>query len=281
MEANTCDPEFIFDDGCYNVWKEPRDGRLYVAGVDVGEGLNLNASCIQILDITDLTSIEQVACYNSRKITPYYFTPKLKEILEQWGSPPVCIERNNCGAQVVDNLKNVHGYENIVTWGAKSGEYAPTNRFGILSHTNTKSRGITNMRYWVNELSVVKIRDIKTLLEMKDFIRFANGTWGSRTSSLLDDRVMSLVWALIILENEICQKYYEIIKYDDNQRPLVLRDLDYGIKAVASPVGFYTNEKETNNSALPSLFAGVDREPLSDDPDLDELLQGGWSFLNK
>jgi hypothetical protein len=281
LESSICEPEFMFDEGSYRVWREPKDGRLYVAGVDVGEGLNLNASCIQILDITDLTNIEQVACYNSRKISPFYFTPKLKEILDQWGQPPACIERNNCGAQVVDALKNTFGYENIVTWGAKSGEYSSSNRFGILSHTNTKSRGVTNMRYWVNELSCVKLRDAKTLLEMKDFIRFPNGTWGSRTASLMDDRVMALVWALIVLENEICQRFFEVIKYDDNQRPLLLKDLDYGVRTVISPLGFYNNEREIGtDNPLPSIF----NDPAAftsttNDPDLDNLIQEGWSFL--
>jgi hypothetical protein len=282
LEASISDPEYVFEEDTYRVWKEPKENRLYVAGVDVGEGLNLNASCIQILDITDLTSIEQVACYNNRKISPFYFSSKLKEILDQWGRPPVCVERNNCGAQVVDTLKNTYGYENLVTWGAKSGEYSPNNRFGILSHTNTKSRGVTNMRYWVNELCTVKIRDVKTLLEMKDFVRHPNGTWSSRSSSGFDDRVMALVWALIILENEICQKYYEIIKYDDNQRPLVIKDLDFGIKSIASPIGFYTNEKENPGSLpLPSVFDAGGDSIYSDDPDLDTLLQSGWSFLNK
>jgi hypothetical protein len=281
MEANIREPEFVFEEDTYRVWQEPKEGHLYVVGVDVGEGLNLNASCAQILDITDLTNIEQVACYNNRKISPFYFTQKLKEILSQWGNPPVSIERNNCGAQVVDNLKHVYGYENIVTWGAKAGEYSPSNRFGILSHTNTKSRGITNMRYWVNEMCVVRIRDGKTLLELKDFIRFPNGTWGSRTQSLMDDRVMALVWALIILENEICQRFYEVLQYDENQRPMVLKDMDYGLKTLASPVGFYVNEKDTMaHSPLPTLFS----DPMSirephEDPEVEELLEAGWSFL--
>jgi hypothetical protein len=282
LEGGIMDPEFIFDEGSYLIWQEPKESRLYVAGVDVGEGLNLNASCIQILDITDLTNIEQVACYNNRKISPYNFTKKLKEILTQWGNPPVCIERNNCGAQVVDNLKNSYGYENIVTWGAKSGEYSQNNRFGILSHTNTKSRGITNMRYWSNEIKVVKLRDVKTLLEMKDFIRFPNGTWGSRVNSIFDDRVMALVWALIILENEICQRFYEVIKYDDNQRPLLLKDLDYGVRTIVSPVGLYTNEKENpSETPLPTMFMepSYKENESTGDFELDGLIQAGWSFL--
>ena len=137
------------------------------------------------------------------------------------------------------------------------------------------------MRYWVNEMCVVRVRDSKTLLELKDFIRFPNGTWGSRTPSLMDDRVMALVWALIILENEICQRFYEILQYDDNQRPMVLKDLDFGFRTLASPVGFYINEKDSlAHAPLHTLFS--DPQSIHDpheDPEIEELQEAGWSFL--
>ena len=92
---------------------------------------------------------------------------------------------------------------------------------------------------------------------------------------------MALVWALIILENEICQRFFEVIKYDDNQRPLLLKDLDYGVKTVISPLGLYTNEREdVGFSPLPSLFETRERPEYSEDPELDDLFQQGWSFLN-
>jgi len=172
------EPEFVFDNGKYLVWEEPKENRLYAAGVDISEGVNEAASVVQILDITDLTNIEQVAVYHTRDTAPFAFTTKLLEILNQWGRPPVCIERNSCGAQVVEQLKFTHGYENIVSWGAKAGDKTEFKRIGILSHTNTKYRGITNMRYWINELKVFKFRDINTLKEFKSFIRYPNNTWG-------------------------------------------------------------------------------------------------------
>ena len=269
------EPEFVFDNGKYLVWEEPKENRLYVAGADTSEGVNEAASVVQILDITDLTNIEQVAVYHTRDTAPFAFTTKLLEILNQWGRPPVCIERNSCGAQVVEQLKFTHGYENIVSWGAKAGDKTEFKRIGILSHTNTKYRGITNMRYWINELKVFKFRDINTLKEFKSFIRYPNNTWGARPGSdSWDDRVMSLVWALIILENEICSRYYDVIKLDDCDRPQVIKPLDYGIRGVVSPFSVYSNEKNTGmETVLPTLFDGETAED-----EIEDLKRQGWKM---
>ena len=143
MQTDIREPELVFDEGKYIVFDEPKENRIYAVGVDVSEGVGEAASVVQVLDITDLTSIEQVAVFHDRNIIPFQFTIKLLEILNQWGRPPVLIERNNCGAQVVEQLKFTHGYENIVSWGAKAGDKTEYKRVGILAHTNTKYRLIS------------------------------------------------------------------------------------------------------------------------------------------
>ena len=280
------EPEYIFDEGKYLMWEEPREGRIYTVGVDVSEGVNECASVAQVLDITDLTNIEQVAVYHTRNTPPFQFTAKLLDILTQWGRPTVSIERNSCGAQVVEQLKFTHGYENIVSWGAKAGDKTEFKRVGILSHTNTKYRGITNMRYWVNELKAVKFRDINTLKEFKTFIRYPNNTWGARPGSdSWDDRVMALVWALIILENEICNRYFDVVKLDDCDRPQVIKHLDYGVRGVISPLSLYINERDVgSDTALPTLFDQKNNSVV--DSDIEELKRQGWhlpgeSFFDK
>ena len=288
MQLNIIEPKYVYDDGAYTIWEPPDDNKLYTVGVDVGEGLRQNASVIQILDVTNLADIKQVGEYYTNQLPPYNFTQKLNEVLTHWGKPVVAIERNNCGAQVVDNLRNVYGYEGIITWGAKTVENNIYNRLGVLSHTNTKYRAVMNMRYWMNELRVVKIYDNKTLLELRDFVRHPNQTWSGRTANTLDDRVMSLIWALISLENDVCPRYFEIVKYDDNMRPLIIKSLDYGFKRVVSPIGVYANEaSDTGLQPLPVVFQGNDSNSVSDrytdNMDMEELYSAGWRLpdINK
>lgn len=275
LKAEIMQPEFIYDEGKYLLWDSFKQDRVYVAGVDISEGVGEAASVIQILDVTDLRNITQVASYHDRNISPYNFTAKLFDILQHWGAPLALIERNNCGAQVVDQLKNTLNYENIVSYGIRE----QTNKIGVQAHTNTKYKGIVNMRYWVNELRAVRIRDINTLIELKNFIRYDNGTWGAKPGAdSWDDRVMSLIWALVILENELAEKYFEVVEYDANKKPLKIRPLDFGIKYYVNPASSYNNEKDkTAYMPLPIIMQGNNEDNFSDVSDLQEH---GWRFID-
>jgi hypothetical protein len=277
LKAECTEPTFVFDEGHYLLWKEPSKERLYVVGVDVAEGVGEAASVIQVLDITDLRNIEQVAVYHNRNISPYNFTTKLHEILQHWGNPPALVERNNCGAQVVDQLKNNLRYENIVNYGSKAGDKV-FNKPGVVAHTNTKYKGVTNMRYWFNELNVVRIKDIRTLMEIKNFVRYPNGTWAAKPGQdSHDDRVMSLIWTLMILENEITERYFEIVELDDNKRPQVIKSLDYGIKYFINPTSMYSNERNPDEAVpMPMIF---DIGAAPDKTDIMDMEENGWQRL--
>lgn len=279
LKVEVREPAFVFDDGHYLLWDTPKADRIYVAGVDISEGVGEDASVIQIFDITDLRNIEQVAIYHNRTINPVQFTSKCLEIFQHWGSLHACIERNNCGGQVVDQLRSSHNYENLVTYGPKIAG-SVYNRLGILSHTNTKYKGVMNMRYFLNEMNAVKIHDKQTLLELKTFIRYPNGTWAASTGSdVHDDRVMSLVWALIVLESEVVDRYFEVIEHDDNKRPLKLKLLDYGLRSVVDPTKFMVNVKDGGSDApLPIL---INPGGYNDIDEVSMLTEQGWTFMNK
>ena len=233
---------------------------------------------MQVLDITNLKEIKQVAVYGDNNITPFNFISKLLEILKQWGSPPVLIERNNCGAQVVDQLKLTHNYENIVSYSPKINGQEYAKRAGVVAHTNTKYKGVTNMRYWLNELKVVKLFDRDTVLELKNFVRYPNGTWAARQGDHNDDRVMSLIWALMILENEVCEKYFDILEFDANRKPLLLKLFDYGIRSFMKPSSYLNNEKgyDGNNNSMPIIMSNNTGDMF----EIDDLKSQGWRMLN-
>jgi hypothetical protein len=274
------EPEHIFEDGTYKVWDLPDPSRNYVAGVDISEGVGDAASVIQILDITDLTEIKQVAVYCNNTISPYNFTTKLHEILYQWGAPPALIERNNCGAQVVDTLANVHGYENIVNYTPNKTQNIE--RPGVIAHTNTKYKGVMNMKYWLTESYSVVLRDNQTLEELKTFVRYPNGTWKAiQGINIHDDRVMSLIWALMILESTITEQFYEIVEFDRNNKPLMIESLDYGTRQFSDTIGSYTNEN-ANYSTLP-VYIDSERLPGQEASQQNQEMTGleeqGWMTL--
>lgn len=274
LKKYTLEPLYILDDGAYLMWETPNEEKVYVVGVDISEGVGKDYSVIQILDITEPKRIKQVAVYSNNKITPSEFTPKLREILQHWGDPLAMIERNNCGAQVVDNLKRDYNYENIVNWGVDKVVNRASSKLGIISHTNTKFTGIMNKRYWINTAKCVQLNDIGTVMELKDFIRSRNGTWGAKSGSN-DDRVMSLIWALMILHESIAPIYFDILEKDDNGKPSVIKSIDYGIRHFINPTSIYSNEK-TGGDALPVMLGAYSER---ENPDLDDLHNQGWTFM--
>ena len=102
------------------------------------------------------------------------------------------------------------------------------------------------MRYWVNTLKVVEIRDKATVDELRTFVRKDNGTWSGQSESDLDDRVMSLVWSLFILDKDLVERYFELLKKDDNGKPLMIRPIDWTpMTENKSLSNMYFNEKQT------------------------------------
>lgn len=273
-------PSFNLDDGKYQIFKEPDPSGVYIVGVDVAEGLNENYSSIQIFDFQDLTNIEQVATYNSNTIPPIQFTKKLHEILLQWGSPLVSIERNNCGAQVIDQLFFTYNYTNIVTYGGGNIAKTTNAKKGITSHTNVKFKGVMNKRYWLKEQKAITIRDEELLKELKNFVRYPNGTWKARPGvDVFDDRVMSLVWTLLPLDNELVEKYFYVEKYDENKRPLIIKPYNDTSNNMLQSFGSIYHGMSNNQQGLPSPFVFNTNEQPNED--LDELQSMGWTFLHQ
>ena len=272
LKVNCVKPKMVMEEGNYKIFREPDEHGLYVAGVDIAEGVNQNASVIQILDLKDLTNIEQVAVYHNKEINPFHFTQKLHEILLQWGSPPALIERNNCGAQVVEQLYFNYRYGNVVTYAAGAGKQK-NNKVGVLAHTNTKYRMVTNMRYFMNELRSVNVRDIETLTEIKNFVKYPNGKWAAKPGiNMLDDRVMSMGWALIILENELIQRYFEVLRFDDNNRPAELKRYDYDIH---TPLGKGLWDEDNEESKLDTIIF-TEKNDEENNAELSVMKNRGW-----
>lgn len=275
--AIACEPLYIFEDGCYKIWKEPDPNHLYAIGVDVGEGIGQAASVAQVLDVTDLTDIQLVATYHNNLIDPFHFGEVLYKIANQWGRPMLAIERNNCGGQVIDALKQTYNYHNIVdhtpkTMGESANYYS---RLGIYSHTNSKYQGVINMRYWVNSLNAVKVYDISLIQELETFVRYPNGTWKAKSGDYIyDDRVMSLIWGLFVLEKEIAEKYYDIPAFDARGKPAKIQPV------TVEEAKYFKIDRMFIDDPNAPLPTHVNTMSFGEDPTgVDALMEQGWQPL--
>ena len=276
LESLIVEPKHIFDDGAYKVWEEPDVDCIYTIGVDVAEGVQKNSSVIQVLDITNLTDIKQVAEYSSNTINPFEFTTKVYEICHHWGAPPLMIERNNCGAQVVDLLYQNHRYPNIVSYSPRTGK-VKFDRLGVYAHTNTKYKGVTNMRYWVHELKCIQFRSKELVEELRAFQRNPNGTWSAKPG-YDDDRVMSLIWALMILDNDLIQRYYEVIELDDNGKPKNIILSDFVHQNFKGFLNDYKTQNISDTWEPPSMvYYNINNGERQSE--LDDMIEQGWTML--
>jgi len=95
LKSQCKDPILVMDNGAYKVFFEPNPNAFYVIGVDVGEGIGRSNTVAQILDVSDLTAIKQVAIYATNQMSPFHFGTRLMGILDDWGRPPILVENNS------------------------------------------------------------------------------------------------------------------------------------------------------------------------------------------
>ena len=135
------------------------------------------------------------------------------------------------------------------------------------------------MRYFMNEVRVIKINEEDTVKELRNFVRYPNGTWKAR-SGFHDDRVMAMLYALFILEKEITERFFEIVEEDDMGKPLVLEPMDFGIDYFEDSTSIYLDEEivGSNNYALPAIVWGMGDEQNAD---MDELNMHGYKLIHE
>lgn len=281
LKSKIREPIYRLDDGDYLVWEDPIAGHIYTIGVDVSEGVGLDSSVAQILDITDLTDIRLVGQYHSNSVQPYVYAEKLNKIARGWGNPFLAIERNGPGGQVIDALYEVHKYNNIIHYSMKNDARGMYQKMGIFSHTNSKYTGIMNMKYWVEALGAVDIPDIATIKEYETYRRKDNGTWCAQMGHF-DDRVMAMVWALIPLETEIAQRYFHILQYDDVGKPKIIKDNAAAFSDYMGPL-WDSDSLEQASLGDPAFSCfGVNPLDLQSTPRQKDMLDmgvAGWTIL--
>jgi hypothetical protein len=92
---------------------------------------------------------------------------------------------------------------------------------------------------------------------------------------------MGMAWALIILDREVCEKYFEVLEFDKNQKPFKIRRLSYSQPGeFVDDFGILTNRKIAQDSGeedfneMPSFFTNYGNEP--ENPEMDDLISQGW-----
>ena len=91
---------------------------------------------------------------------------------------------------------------------------------------------------------------------------------------------MSLVWGLMIFEREICEKYFEVLEYDGNRKPIKLARPSYDTQEFVDEFGLLqhnrtikTPEGVQDYNEMPMFFMSGDE---TSGGEYEDLLADGW-----
>lgn len=185
-------------DGKFKIYELPKKDHTYVLLCDVGEGIGKDYSTIQILDLSD-KSYPQVAVFRDNEVKPFSYHIIIEKIGTYYNTGLAVIERNNCGAEVVNNLHYELDYENVYY----------QDEFGFRTTTKTKRIGCSNLKHLI-ESGKITLCDYDTISELSKFV-YDGKTFKAQDYDGHDDLVMPLVmFAWIIMDRVESDLWFEI-----------------------------------------------------------------------
>lgn len=188
------------DSGFYVLKDHPKDGHVYALGADVGGGVDLDNSIIEIVDLTPTKNAptgEQVAEYATNSLGPDVFAQKIADLGFLFNNAIASVESNNHGIVTLKELLKLYPHHLIHT-AFKSTRVARRDEsllnVGVSTTTRSKPLMIGNLR---KELADALIIHSELLFsELSTFIEHEGGKLAADTNCK-DDRVMAMALCLV------------------------------------------------------------------------------------
>ena len=252
------------DDGL-DIYEEPKKGHLYIASVDCAEGVNLDYSAVNVVDVTE-TPYRQVAKYRSNQLPLMFFPTIIYKIGTMYNEAYALIETNNIGQQVVDTLHYDLEYENIykldhhhIKGQTISGGFKRNSNFGIKTTKSVKKIGCANLKTLVENDKLI-INDFDTIAELNTFARFRDSYAAEEGNH--DDLVMGLVLFGWLTAQQMFKD-----ETDVDVRKQLLKEQNMLIDEELTPVGVFDDgrkeEVEIDSGDVWSNSGLSDRYPPS------------------
>ncbi len=201
------------------VWEKPKEGALYVMGVDPAKGTGEHDSCIQIFKINSRIPIdmEQVAVFQDNMTDVYNFSQIIHKLSIYYNGAYIMCENNGEGSAVITQLWWTYENEGLVNTGAKAVN------LGIRSNRNNKPRAVLLMKKLIEDGSV-KIKDKETIEQLSSYIEDEAKFYGKDKP---DDLVDSMFWAFYLFEMNVMSEDWQFKKDEkENDAWGILSDIE-------------------------------------------------------
>lgn len=209
--------------GKLRIYEKPKDGALYVIGVDVGKGTGEHNSVATVARIDSVVPIkmEQVAVYQDNLTDVYKFTEIIDRLSYYYKNAYIMCENNSEGAAVINRLWWDFENENLVNSGSKAVN------LGIRASRTTKPNAVLLMKKVIEDGSI-RLVDRNTVEELASFIEEGNKFFGKDKP---DDCVSALYWAIYLFEMNILDERYEFVEKEEKDDVWgVLSDIEKNVE---------------------------------------------------
>ena len=186
----------IYTEEGLDIYEQPIPNHLYIASVDCSEGVLLDYSAINIIDVTQ-APYRQVAKFRSNKIPLLFLPTIIYSLSKKYNEAFALIETNNIGQQVVDILHYDLEYENIykteqhhIKGQSISSGFKRSTSFGVKTTKSVKKIGCANLKTLIENDKLI-ISDFDTIAELNTFVRVRDSYSAEEGSN--DDLAMGLV----------------------------------------------------------------------------------------
>lgn len=184
------DPDDIRFDDHFRIYnmpvtdkKEKKNNHQYVMICDFGEGVGLDYSTIQVMDITNGVPWEEVAVYEDNDIAPSEMPYVMDRIGQFYNQALIIGETNTIGIGILDDLNYDLEYENLF--------YGDNDHFGIKMTKASKRSG--NMRLKQNiEDGNLTVQDGGTISQFSTYVKHRD-SYQAEEESDHDDLITPLV----------------------------------------------------------------------------------------
>lgn len=262
------------------VWQHPRKGHRYILGIDVGDGLGLDRSVIDVFRVGTLEECEeQVAQFISDAIPPRQLAGVIDAIghLYRWPEGRealAAIECNNHGLSVQDTLQLHLGYRHFYIWEVldqADPQKRWTTRMGWVTTKRTRPILLDQFYTGVSTIDPIsgysdcRINSPFTLDEMRDF-QTDGALWEAEAAKgAFDDCIIAAGIA-----HYVCWRIQggEEEPLADRRRRRKEEELRRVRSGNAAPVDYRNSDRTTQDQRTQEGLTLQERQQDDDDDDL-------------
>lgn len=222
------DPIELKQDENFLIYEYPIKSHKYVAISDVSEGLGLDASTVQVIDVTELP-YKQVAKYENNTVKTFELPDVIYIIAKLYNEALVIVEANSIGDGVLNDLNYDLDCENL---------FFHDDKFGIKMTKGSKRIGNSFLKQFIED-GLLQINDFDTISQMSKYIK--KGTSYEAEDGENDDLITPLVLFSYFMRNKDWVENWLDRDADEKQD-----DIDR-LEEELLPIGFINDGDEVLN----------------------------------